>query len=79
MPNAWRTTKCRADFAGILPTAGNDAAWNSHPKVYLPLEATGKAKRPYCGADFVLVDLIRCPAAGGIAGAPAGRLAVQRR
>jgi uncharacterized Zn-finger protein len=30
--------------------------WNSHPRVYLPIEATGEAKCPYCGADFVLVD-----------------------
>lgn len=30
--------------------------WNSHPKVYLPIEQTGQAKCPYCGCDFVLVD-----------------------
>ena len=30
--------------------------WNSHPKVYLPIEASSKAKCPYCGADFELVD-----------------------
>lgn len=30
------------------------ALWNSHPKVYLPIEATGEAKCPYCGAHFVL-------------------------
>ncbi|MDQ3960673.1 MAG: zinc-finger domain-containing protein, partial [Pseudomonadota bacterium] len=30
--------------------------WNSHPRVYLPIEATGEAKCPYCGADFVLVN-----------------------
>jgi uncharacterized Zn-finger protein len=28
--------------------------WNSHPRVYLPVEATGKAKCPYCGAEFIL-------------------------
>lgn len=28
--------------------------WNSHPKVYLPIEATGEAKCPYCGASYVL-------------------------
>jgi uncharacterized Zn-finger protein len=28
--------------------------WNSHPRVYLPIEKTGKAKCPYCGAEFVL-------------------------
>jgi len=31
-------------------------AWNSHPKVYLPIEATGEARCPYCGAQYVLKD-----------------------
>lgn len=30
--------------------------WNSHPKVYLAVEATGSAKCPYCGAVYVLED-----------------------
>lgn len=30
--------------------------WNSHPKVYLPVEKTGHAKCPYCGAEFTLQD-----------------------
>ncbi|HSR62317.1 MAG TPA: zinc-finger domain-containing protein [Gammaproteobacteria bacterium] len=30
--------------------------WNSHPRVYLPIEKTGRAKCPYCGADFILKD-----------------------
>jgi len=30
--------------------------WNSHPKVYLPIEATGKAKCPYCSSSYELVD-----------------------
>lgn len=30
--------------------------WNSHPRVYLAIEATGQAKCPYCGADYVLKD-----------------------
>lgn len=28
--------------------------WNSHPKVFLPIEASGEAKCPYCGALYVL-------------------------
>jgi uncharacterized Zn-finger protein len=28
--------------------------WNSHPRVYLPIEATGAAKCPYCGAEYTL-------------------------
>ena len=30
------------------------SVWNSHPKVYLPIEETGRAKCPYCGAEFSL-------------------------
>lgn len=29
--------------------------WNSHPRVYLPIEQTGWAKCPYCSAEFVLL------------------------
>ncbi|MFT3807659.1 zinc-finger domain-containing protein [Arenimonas sp.] len=32
------------------------ALWNSHPRVYLPVEATGEAVCPYCGAHFVLKE-----------------------
>lgn len=28
--------------------------WNSHPRVYLPIEETGRAKCPYCSADYIL-------------------------
>ncbi len=30
------------------------ALWNSHPRVYLPIEATGWAKCPYCSAEYTL-------------------------
>lgn len=30
--------------------------WNSHPRVFLPIEKTGTAKCPYCGTDFRLAD-----------------------
>jgi uncharacterized Zn-finger protein len=33
--------------------------WNSHPKVYLPIEQTGVAKCPYCSASYELVDETR--------------------
>ena len=29
--------------------------WNSHPRVYLAIEATGFAKCSYCGAEYTLV------------------------
>lgn len=30
--------------------------WNSHPRVYLPIEKTGEATCPYCSAHYRLVD-----------------------
>lgn len=33
--------------------------WNSHPRVYVPVEVTGEAKCPYCGAFYVLADADR--------------------
>jgi len=30
--------------------------WNSHPKVFLPIEDTGEAKCPYCGAQYLLEE-----------------------
>lgn len=28
--------------------------WNAHPKVYLPIEKTGREVCPYCGSVFIL-------------------------
>lgn len=30
--------------------------WNSHPKVFIPIEETGEAKCPYCGARYYMID-----------------------
>ena len=30
--------------------------WNQHPRVYLPIENSGKEKCPYCGTEFFLED-----------------------
>ena len=45
----------RADLPLNCPMDGM-SLWNSHPRVYLAIEETGKAKCPYCGADYTLVD-----------------------
>jgi uncharacterized Zn-finger protein len=45
----------RADLPLSCPMPGM-TLWNSHPKVYLPIEATGEAKCMYCGAVYVLRD-----------------------
>jgi uncharacterized Zn-finger protein len=33
-----------------------DEVWNMHPRVYLPIEKTGEATCPYCGARYKLAD-----------------------
>ena len=45
----------REDLPLSCPLPGM-SLWNSHPKVYLPIEETGQAKCPYCGAEFFLED-----------------------
>ncbi len=45
----------RRDLPLSCPMPGM-TLWNSHPKVYLPIEASGRAMCPYCGAEFELVD-----------------------
>jgi len=43
--------------AADLPLACPSEAmtlWNSHPRVFLPIEETGWAKCPYCGAEYTL-------------------------
>lgn len=45
----------RKDLPLSCPTPAM-SLWNSHPRVYLPIEATGSAACPYCGARFDLID-----------------------
>lgn len=45
----------RADLPVSCPTP-EMTLWNSHPRVYLPLEEKGRATCPYCSAEFVLED-----------------------
>ncbi|HEY8555295.1 MAG TPA: zinc-finger domain-containing protein [Burkholderiales bacterium] len=45
----------RADLPLHCPMKGM-SLWNSHPRVYLPIEERGEAQCPYCGALYVLKD-----------------------
>ena len=45
----------RADLPLHCPMPGM-SLWNSHPRVYLPIEKSGEERCPYCGAVYVLVD-----------------------
>jgi uncharacterized Zn-finger protein len=53
-PNALNQyTVTAADLPLSCPMPGM-FLWNSHPKVYLPIEGSGWAKCPYCGAEYLL-------------------------
>lgn len=53
-PNAqqrYRVTDADLPLSCPMPSM---SLWNSHPRVYLPIEATGEARCPYCGAQYTL-------------------------
>jgi len=55
-PNAQnRYEVTRADLPLSCPMPGM-SLWNSHPRVYLPIEESGEERCPYCGAVYVLKD-----------------------
>lgn len=45
----------RADLPLSCPSPDMQL-WNSHPRVYLPVETEGTSICPYCGASYRLVD-----------------------
>ncbi len=45
----------RKDLPLSCPTPEMEL-WNMHPRVYLPIEQSGHAVCPYCGAEFELED-----------------------
>lgn len=51
--NRYEVTRAQLPLSCPTPEM---ALWNSHPRVYLPIEASGSARCPYCGAMFVLKD-----------------------
>ena len=48
-------TVTRADLPLSCPMPGM-TLWNSHPRVFLPVETEGTTKCPYCGAEYELVE-----------------------
>ena len=56
LPNAQnRYEVTRADLPLSCPMPAM-SLWNSHPRVYLPIEDSGEERCPYCGAVYVLKD-----------------------
>ena len=45
----------KEDLPLSCPTPGQKL-WNAHPRVFLPIEESGEASCPYCGAHYTLVD-----------------------
>ncbi len=35
--------------------SNKDTLWNLHPRVFLPIEKTGKARCAYCSTEYILV------------------------
>jgi uncharacterized Zn-finger protein len=52
--NASKTYEVEASDLPLSCPMPEMTLWNSHPRVYLPIEQTGSAKCPYCGAEFTL-------------------------
>jgi uncharacterized Zn-finger protein len=53
-PNASQSYEVTAGDLPLSCPMPQMSLWNSHPRVYLPIEKTGWAKCPYCGAEFNL-------------------------
>ncbi len=53
--NAAHSYKVKSSDLPLCCPMPNMTLWNSHPRVYLPIEETGQADCPYCSAHFELV------------------------
>jgi len=53
-PNAQNQYDITAEDLPLSCPMPQMALWNSHPRVYLPIESSGWAKCPYCGAEYTL-------------------------
>lgn len=54
--NAQHSYEVRAEQLPLSCPMPDMYLWNSHPKVYLPIQETGEAMCPYCGAQYYLVS-----------------------
>jgi uncharacterized Zn-finger protein len=48
----------RADFPVCCPPK-DLRVWDAHPRVYLPIEETGRVVCPYCDAEFILKEDVK--------------------
>ena len=50
VPNETRIHEVHSNVLPIHCPMPGSSLWNSHPRVYIPVEETGEATCPYCGA-----------------------------
>ena len=53
-PNARNHYEVTQDDLPLCCPMPGTHLWNSHPRVFLPVEKTGWAKCPYCSAEYTL-------------------------
>ncbi|HEX4023820.1 MAG TPA: zinc-finger domain-containing protein [Steroidobacteraceae bacterium] len=53
-PNAQNQYTVRPSDLPLSCPMPDMTLWNSHPRVYLPIEPSGFAKCPYCSAEYTL-------------------------
>jgi uncharacterized Zn-finger protein len=53
-PNANEQVEVTADDLPLHCPMPGKRLWDSHPKVYLPIEDSGEESCPYCGTRFIL-------------------------
>ena len=56
VPNETMVHEVHSNVLPIHCPMPGSSLWNSHPRVYIPVEETGSATCPYCGCKYVLKD-----------------------
>jgi uncharacterized Zn-finger protein len=54
-PNAKKSYQITAKDLPLHCPTDEMRQWDSHPRVFLDIEATGEVRCPYCSADYKLV------------------------
>ncbi len=58
-PNTNQRVEVTADDLPLHCPMPGKRLWDSHPKVYLPIEDSGQALCPYCGTEYVLKGTVK--------------------
>ncbi|PCJ86688.1 MAG: hypothetical protein COA54_08240 [Thiotrichaceae bacterium] len=56
VPNQDARIEVTRDVLPVHCPLTGSSLWDSHPRVYIPVEETGSARCPYCGAEYILID-----------------------